>query len=276
VSSIRDRSTVFGHNVTTDAAEVASALRRTTRWLDSNLRRVADPSARVKGLTWNVGDVVAHIAAVASDYRNLAEGGEPYSAAFPQRQTVIDAGLARSSERRPGILADRIRDDIEALTAVVASSPPERTVNWYPGTAATPAFLGAVVLGELLVHGWDIAKTGHGDTTLDPSGSRFGVLAAAAASILLLTPKGRTVTADLEFRIRGYESIGLRLADGHAQIAAQPMPRPDLWFEGAPGPFVLWMYQRTGELKPFLDRSIRIGGRRPWIALTVAKWFETA
>ena len=274
MSSIRDRSAVFGPNLSLDPTEIAAALRRAMPWLDANLRHVTDPSARVKDLTWNVGDVAAHVAAVLGDYRNLAEGGPPFGVTAPECQRVIDAGLARVSERRPPILADRIRDDIEALAGVVASSRPEQTVNWYAGTTATPAFLGAIVLGEVLIHGWDIATTSHGNTTLDPIGSRFGVLAAAAVCVLVLTPKGKTVTADLEFRIRGYESIGLRLADGHAQITTQPTGRPDVWFEGAPAPFVLWMYLRTGELKPFLNRSVRIGGRRPWRALAIAKWFE--
>ena len=80
------------------------------------------------------------------------------------------------------------------------------------------------------------------------------------------------MTADVEFRIRGYESIGTRLANGHAHITTQPMRRPDLWFAGEPGPFVLWMLSRTA----VLNRNIRIGGRRPWLALTAMKWYETA
>ena len=272
MSSIEARSAVFGQDLPLDPAEVAAALTRAVPWLDANLRHVSDPSARVKGQTWNVGDVAAHLAFALDTYRNAAAGGASFPVPFPQRQKWIDAGLARISERRPAILVGRIRDDIEALSAVVGSSRPGQVVNWYSGTPATPAFLGAVVVEEMLVHGWDIATASHGDTTLDPSGSRFGVLVAAAMSTLMLTPKGKTVTADVEFRIRGYESIGTRLANGHAHITTQPMRRPDLWFEGEPGPFVLWMLSRTA----VLNRSIRIGGRRPWLALTAMKWYETA
>jgi uncharacterized protein (TIGR03083 family) len=276
MSSIQDRSAVFGQDLSLDPAEVAAALMRATPWLDANLRRVSDPWARVKGLTWNVGEVAAHLAAAAHDYRTLAEGGAAFPVSVPERQSIIDAGLARSSERRPATLADRIRDDLEALNAVVGSSRPDQAVNWYSGTTATPAFLGAAVLGEVLVHGWDIATASHGDTTLDPSGCRFGVLAAAAASTLVLTPKGKSVTADLEYKIRGYESVRVQLINGNTHITTESTRRPDLWFEGDPAPFVLWMYTRTGELKPLLNRSIRIGGRRPWLALAIAKWFDTA
>jgi uncharacterized protein (TIGR03083 family) len=276
MSSIRDCSTVFGPNLSLDPTDVAAALTHATPWLDANLRHVDDPSVSVRGLTWSVGDVAAHVAAMAHDYRGLAEGAAPLPVPVSERQRGIDAGLARSSERRPSILADGIRHDIEAFTAVVASSRPDHTVNWYSGTTASPAFLGAAVLGELLVHGWDIATTLHGNTTLDPSGCRYGALAMAAASILVLTPKGKTVTADIEYRPLGYEPLGVQLANGHAQITTQSMRRPDVWFAGEPTPFLLWMYQRTGELKPFLNRSIRVGGRRPWRALTMAKWFETA
>jgi uncharacterized protein (TIGR03083 family) len=276
MSSIQDRSTIFGYDLSLDPAEVAATLTRATPWLDANLRNASDPSARVKGLTWNVGDVAAHLAATAHDYRNIAEGGAPFPVSVPQRQSNIDAGLARSSERRPAALADRIRDDLEALAAVVVSSRPDQAVNWYSGTSATPAFLGATVLGEVLVHGWDIATASHGDTRLDPSGCRFGVLAAAAASTLVLTAKGKTVSAALEYRIRGYQSIGVELSKGNAHITTRSMRRPDLWFEGEPEPFVLWMYTRTGVLKPLLNRSIRLGGRRPWRVLAIASWFETA
>jgi hypothetical protein len=148
-------------------------------------------------------------------------------------------------------------------------------LNWYSGITATPALLGAVVLGEVMVHGWDIANASQGDTALDPTASYLGVLAAAAVCDLLLTPKGKFVTADIEFRIWGYESIGLRISNGHVRVEQQPMRRPDLCFTGAPQPFLLWTYLRTGNLAPFLNRSIRIGGRRPWRALDVAKWFET-
>jgi uncharacterized protein (TIGR03083 family) len=275
VSSIRDCGTIFGQDLSLHPPEVAAALTRVTPWLDANLRHVADPGARVKGLLWNVGDVAAHVAALLEDYRGIAEGGAPLGAPATQRQRIVDAGLVRVSERRPPVLADRIGDDIGTLARVVASSRSEQKMNWYAGTAVTPALLGAVVLGEVLVHGWDIATASHGDTTLDPAASHMGVVAAAAVCDLLLSPKGKTVTSDIEFRIRGYESIGLRIGDGHVRIVQEPMRRPDLWFAGAPGPFLLWTYLRTGTLGPFVKRSIHVGGRRPWRALAVAKWFET-
>ena len=137
MSSIEARSAVFGQDLPLDPAEVAAALTRAAPWLYTNLRHVSDPSARVKRQTWNVGDVAAHLTVVLDTYRDAAEGGASFPVPFSQRQEWIDAGLARISERRPAILVGRIRDDIEALSAVVGSSRPGQVVNWYSGTPAT-------------------------------------------------------------------------------------------------------------------------------------------
>jgi uncharacterized protein (TIGR03083 family) len=257
-----------------DPREVSGALRRSTAQLERLLGAAGDPARPVRGLTWSVGEVAAHLAAVAQDYRMHVEGGPGYPVPVARRSEVIEAGLARISERDPRQLVVRIRDDLDAIADAVSKGTSDAVSRWYAEAQITLPLLGAIVVGEVLVHGWDIAHSTGGITTLDPDASRFALLATVAITPLFVTARGATADATLEFRIRGHETVTLRLANGTATTTPGGNDRPDLWFAGEPAPFLLWYHARTGQLRPFLNRSIRFGGRRPWLMLRTSEWFE--
>jgi uncharacterized protein (TIGR03083 family) len=257
-----------------DPREVGGALRRSTAQLEKILSAAGDPARPVKGLTWSVGEVAAHLAALAQDYRGHAEGGPGYPVPVARRSEVIEAGLARVSERDPRLLVEGVSDDLDAIADAVSKSTTDTVSRWYAEAQITLPLLGAIVAGEVLVHGWDIANSTGGVTVLDSDACRFALLATVAITPLFVTAKGATVDATLEFRIRGHEPVSLRLANGTAATTPGGTDRPDLWFAGEPAPFLLWYHARTGQLRPFLNRSIRLGGRRPWLMLRTSQWFE--
>lgn len=256
------------------SSEVADALRRVTPWLQANLRQATDPTRPARGLTWTVGDVAAHVAALSHTYRELIEGGHAFALPVARRHEVIADAMRAVPERNPSHLSHRITADLTAIADIIEAKADGELGNWYAGTRLALASLAGLVLGEVLVHGWDIAITIDGDSTLDSNASRLASLAALAPTPLLLSESGRHAVFSVAFCIRGHGTTTLCFDRGNATVVVDSPLRADVSFAGAADRLLLWSYGRSGQLRPFLNGSVRVGGRRPWLVLRIPRWFE--
>ena len=256
------------------SSEVADALRRVTPWFQGNLRRVRDPAQPVRRLTWTVCEVATHVAALSRTYRELITGGPAFVLPVARRHEVIADAMRAVPERDLAVLNARITGDLADIADAIDASPDGELGNWYAGTRLALTCLAGLVLGEVLVHGWDIASTTDGDTTLEPNASRLASLAALAPTPLLLNQRGRSAVFNVSFRILGHGSTTLRFDKGDAEIVVDSPNRADVSFSADADRLLLWSYGRSGQLRPFLNRSVRLGGRRPWLILRIPQWFE--
>ena len=256
------------------AADVGRALRRISPWLQTNLRQVSDPNQAVPGLAWTVGDVAAHVAALSRTYRELIAGGPAFALPVARRHEVIADAMRQVPERDLTYLSNRIADDLGAIASIIESSPDRGLGNWYAGTRLALSSLAGLVLGEVLVHGWDIGTAIDADTTLDPRACRLASLAALAPTPLLLTTRGTQAVFSVAFRVHEHEPTALFFDRGNATIVVDATVRADVSFTARADRLLLWSYGRSGQLRPFLTGSVRVGGRRPWLLLRVPQWFE--
>ena len=114
----------------------------------------ADAARPVPRLDWNVAETVAHVLTVVR--RGFADRrrSESAEATAALNQTVLD----ELPERDLGALAELLRADVHtALDVVFPKVPEDRVFAFHGGmqTTMTPAL--RIVLGEYVVHGWDIA-----------------------------------------------------------------------------------------------------------------------
>ena len=115
----------------------------------------SDAALEVPGLVWNVGETVAHVLTVVR--RGFADRRRSSSA---QETPALNAQvLAETPERDLPTLAALLRRDVHtALDVVYPKIADDRVFAFHGGvtTTMTPAL--HVVLGEFLIHGFDVAR----------------------------------------------------------------------------------------------------------------------
>jgi uncharacterized protein (TIGR03083 family) len=114
----------------------------------------AEAELAVPALSWTVGETIAHVLTVVR--RGFADSRR--SASADQTAALNQVCLDELEERDPAQLADRLRRDVHtALDIVYPKIPDDREFAFHGGvtTTMTPAL--RIVLGEFLVHGYDIA-----------------------------------------------------------------------------------------------------------------------
>ncbi|HUO48990.1 MAG TPA: maleylpyruvate isomerase N-terminal domain-containing protein [Acidimicrobiales bacterium] len=114
----------------------------------------AQGSQPVPGLDWTVAETIAHVLTVVrrgfADRRRSASAGE--TAAL---NALV---LAETTERDPGALAARLHADVHtALDVVYPKIPDDREFPFHGGVTATMTPALHVVLGEFVIHGFDVA-----------------------------------------------------------------------------------------------------------------------
>ena len=120
-----------------------------------------------------------------------------------------------------------------------------------------------------MIHGYDIARilglqwsipTGWAETTLR------GVLQGIPP--YFLPERAAALRAQIEVRLRGTQMRALfSVADGELQIAEPRGARADAHISGEPTALLLFLYGRTGSLRPALTGRVVVWGRKPWVAL---------
>jgi uncharacterized protein (TIGR03083 family) len=114
-----------------------------------------DATRPVAGLDWNVGETIAHVLTVVR--RGFADRRR--SAAAAETASLNELCLEETPERDPRALAELLRADVHtALDIVFPKIPDDREFAFHGGvtTTMTPAL--HVVLGEFVIHGYDVAR----------------------------------------------------------------------------------------------------------------------
>jgi uncharacterized protein (TIGR03083 family) len=240
------------------------------------LRGVPDAGIRVPGLAWTVGETAAHLAAEFRDYTAFASGkqdaGAPLgpggSETAAQRNAAANtAQLARFGERDlPELAGMLVPAADEFLTAAARLDPGERVVT-SNGLAMTAQTMTAALLGELLVHGLDIARAAHAQWRISRP-EALHVIAGVVAMIpdYLDRQRAAGLHVSYELRFRGGPRYRVTVDDGTAAISA-PGPRPDCWISADPVAFLLVGYGRAGQWGQIVRGKLLAGGRKPWLGL---------
>lgn len=262
--------------VDTDRAELRALIADARERFDA-LARGADPLARLPRSEWNVSQGVAHVLSVARRYETVTAGRMFRSADKPRDLDAINA------EDLAAVLGplDEMLDRIKALAPVMDEwfDRVDDLPDPFPfhggirlsGTAAQTNWL-----GELLLHGADIAKASGAKWELPPRAMTLvcrGVLEFGAAYVRADTdPK---VDMLVEMRMPGARPYVARIKDGKGEIRdRRDGDRPDAVLRGSAAVFADLLYQRVGPFGATLRGLLVVGGRRPWVSLSLLNHFE--
>jgi uncharacterized protein (TIGR03083 family) len=229
------------------------------------LAAVPDSQAPTRGLAWTLGETSLHIAGGPARYADFARGRarpEPAIDLGPVSAQRMDA----DPERAPSVLARRLAAGTHRYLAETAELPATHPVPFYGGLTIGLAAQSAILLGEFVVHGYDVARSIGRPWPIEAAHAR---LIVAAVTAVLPRYVDRTsaagLTATYEIRLRGGPSFQVRFDRGTALVGPSQPGAADCRLTVDPVTFLLVAYWRRSQWPGILRGQLRAWGRRPWL-----------
>lgn len=267
-----------------DLVEARAALAAVARRISALLADDFDSSRRVPGLDWTVGDAVAHVASETRSFARLASGEitpedmwnryAPGTEGLPssERMAVLNANEIASFDRgqmsRGGELVGAAIHDFLKTTA---GWPADRMFRGIEGDLELPTAT-CVVLGEMVIHGGDLARGLGKPWVIRPDEARL-VLAGLTALLpeMLDTAAAGDTRATIDLRIRGGPQFAIWVHDGRLEVTAEPIEKADCHISADPVAFLLVSSGRRSQLGGILRGQLVAWGRRPWLAMQLSR-----
>lgn len=236
------------------------------------LRAAPGPEAPVPGLEWDVGTLGAHLVTIPQRYLALV-AGDPVE--WPGEMAPFNERLiAELGERDPEKLAALLEQGHTALMEA-AGEDGARPIRWFFDVDMDIATLGAIGLGELVVHGLDLARAvgQRWEITRDQAATALLGLAPVLPHFLNEDVAGG-LTATFHVRLRGVDDMTFALRDGALTIERGRTARPDVVISADPVAYLLVGYGRASQWPAILTGRLAAWGRKPWLAFRFANLFQ--
>jgi uncharacterized protein (TIGR03083 family) len=239
------------------------------------MRTAPDGAVPVPGLSWTVGELGAHMVTGARLWSRMLAGEPSPITSLRDGAAATALMIADLEEREPARLADLIELESRATAAALGNRDPDELFPWHAGLQLTMGQAEAVGLGELLVHGFDLARAVGRPWPIEPADARAVIYAAGAILPALVDPvRAQGVTASYELRLRGGSSLALRIRDGALVVEPGPDPRAVCRISADPTAFLLISYGRVSPWRYVTSGRILAWGRRPWAMARLATMLQ--
>jgi hypothetical protein len=227
---------------------------------------------RVRHSDWTVADVAAHVLTFAEAYEGyLRDDTEPV-VRIDHLNADNARNLVRLAERGVRILTDRL---LRATTSFLAASEgfeATHPMRWHDAPATLGTVYG-IYLGELLIHGDDVARTLRQAWPIsrEEGGIIFDALADVAP--MFVNPSRAARDGVFEVNVRKGPTFGFRFTGASLTVEAGRATHPDCRIWGDAVALVLVLYKRRSQWTQIALGRILASGRRPWLAVSFADRF---
>ena len=245
---------------------LCDSLQRASGRLAALLRRDPDPAARAIG-RWNVGETAAHASSSPTHFLAVARGELADLDTIDHVDRSNAEHLASDPERRPRVLAARLERADDELVSYARTVDGDPVVHLFGGVDVPLSTLLAVELGELLVHGDDIARASRLSWQIPKEEA-----AVALDGLITLLPavvdehRARNLRMRCELRIRGGSRSVVAIDRGVLLVEPPSARSVDCRISVDPVTFLLLVFHRIGPLRAMARGGIVAWGRRPWRA----------
>ena len=241
------------------------------------LVRAADPAARPPGHDWTVQQILAHVVTVGYRYRQLARGSDYHHAADPRDTVIVNQAELEAAMAPVPELADELQALSAELDGFFDANSDDRPRFPFHAFGVVSGITGQTNwLGELVLHGEDIARAAKVPWPLAERDMLLILRGARELAPLYLRPDTAAGTnICVAVQIPEARPYVVHIHDGVAEMRERRVTdRPDAVLRASAATLTQLLYHRIGPLTA-TRRGLRIvGGRRPWMALTLMSHFE--
>lgn len=254
-------------------ARLHAAGQRTVTLLRSGL----DGDAAIPGLSWTAAECAAHLVTATQAFVGYATGTPAPVAAPGELAAINERRISGLDERDPSRLAALLEQACGRFLEEARQRSGDQPVSWYqPEVAFDLASATGLLLGELLVHGLDIARSAGRSWPIERDDA---LLAVQGAMPLLTVYADPTATEHLEarfeLRFRGGPRVGLAFAGGELGIEVPPAHPVDCRLSLDPTTYLLVAYGRQGKWSGILTGRLLAWGRKPWLGMRLGTLFRS-
>lgn len=267
-----------------DAARAAISVAATR--FTALLQETDDIGCPAAGTDWTVAETAAHVSTVFTGFSAAIAGELPVmeylQADFPTRLAASNAAtIAMVDHTDARRLTQAITAGAQRFLELVSAADPQMECEtpWYgPGRTRTVDCLTALALGELTVHGYDIA-TGTGrpwPISVEHAKLIVGTVGPEMSPLVVRPDAARGAPVTYEVRLRGNgPRFVIRVEDGTAEVRAVGGP-VDCVISADPVTYLLVVFGRMSVGRALLRGGIVTTGRRPWLGLRFKNLFFNA
>ena len=257
-----DATELLGH--TRDA--LAGATERVAELIAS----IPDPQALVPDSPWTVRDFAAHLIVAGGVYTDIAQGvPAPY---LSLERTYLHAEFTRRqadiAETDPTKLSRLFLDAMESFLDATSDRPGDTPVIMHGQNTYTLAGQAGILLGEELLHGYDIATTIGRPWRLDRAQTELVLAAYAPVFGWVLNPETtRGLSAGFGIELRGVGEMTVRFTDGVFGLEEAGAAPVDATISADPVAFLMVGTGRLSRYEAIALGLLSVGGDRPDLAI---------
>ena len=232
------------------------------------LRTAPDGTRRVPHLSWTVGETGAHVlGGVLRLYPEMLAGVSTGWASLSDGDAENARILTEIPEREPQEIADAI--DIAAPKFREAfAAYAEEDAPWHAGLRIPPAAMVGILVGDMLIHGWDIARAIERPWIIDAPDACLALAALIPVSPHFVDAEAaRGFSATYGIQLRRGPTFTWTFTDGRLTATEGQPPHADCRMSVDPVAYLLTAFGRVPVWRPVLAGQLVSYGRRPWLGL---------
>lgn len=270
----RERMVTMATTTDSHVDAVCTALVRNAERLAEVLRQISDPTPNAIGI-WSIAETANHVAG-SHEYFLAAARGDATLESLDDVDTANARSLAEDPERHPSVLADRLGAGVQGLVRYAGAVEGNPVVQPFVGVEVPLSTLLAIELGEVLVHGYDIAHAAGLSWRIEPADALVAHREFLVLFPYLLDRKCSTETrVNAEIRIRGMDPVVVSMHDGILEVEKVAGQKVDFTMSVDPATYLLMYFNRVNPLTQVLRGNLKLWGRRPWKIQTFKSAFVT-
>ena len=225
---------------------------------------------------WTVRDTAAHLATVVVRYADGPKGRGTWTSTPLELPALNHDQMQALGAAAAGDLAARLCQELATLQAQIrgyGSRLP--SFRFHGGQPVRADIALGLLLGELVVHGHDIARALRRPWPIDPG--HAALITEALNPILpgwVRSDRIQVFTATFELTLRGHATYIWAFRNGRLQVNPPRPGKVDVHVSGDPAALLLVFYARESPWKHIATGRILAWGRKPWLALALTSHFH--